>query len=359
VSARLQQAAATALGTKVGSVVAIDPRTGGILAMYSNPTFDPNLLALHSQQQVMTNYQGLIHAAGNPLSPSAYRNRTFPGSTFKMITSAAVFDHAPNLATKNYPVNSSLTLPNTNKPLHNFAGENCGGQLLALFTVSCNTGFGAIGLDLGGQNLSAEATSFGFDQTPPIDLPAAAQSTFPAPSAFAQNQPGLAYSAIGQEDVQATPLEMAMVAAAMADGGTIMTPHILDHVTDSQAKTVSTYQPKPWLQATSSDTAKQMTTLMEAVVNAPKGTGGAVKIPGVTIAAKTGTAQTGTGLIDAWFAAFAPVPNPTIAVAVLVPNQPSGDQYQGGTIAAPIAKQVIQAMRSAPRPPPSPPPPGP
>ncbi len=343
VSAALQQTAADALGSKTGSVVAINPKTGGMLAMYSNPTFDPNLLSSHSQQQVMASYQNLVHAAGNPLSPGAYRNRWFPGSTFKVVTSSSVYDHDPSLATKTYPTQSALTLPDTNQQLHNFAGETCGGQLPALFTVSCNTGFGAIGLDLGAQNLSAEADAFGFDKTPPIDLPAAAPSTFPAPATFAQDRPGIAYSAIGQQDVQSTPLEMALVASAIADGGTIMTPHILDHVTDSQSRTVSTYQDKPWLSATSANTAGQMTTLMRSVVDAPNGTGAIARIPGVEVAAKTGTAQTGTGLIDAWFAAFAPASNPTIAVAVLVPNQPNGDQYQGGTIAAPIAKKVIQA----------------
>jgi peptidoglycan glycosyltransferase len=168
-------------------------------------------------------------------------------------------------------------------------------------------------------------------------------SNFPAVSTFAQDQPGIAYSAIGQQDVQSTPLQMALVASAIADDGTIMTPHVLGHVTNSQGQAVGTYQPKPWLQATSATTAASLTTLMESVVNSPKGTGTAAAIPGVTVAAKTGTAQTGTGDIDAWFAAFAPNPDPTIAVAVLVPNQPGANEYQGGTIAAPIAKAVIEA----------------
>ncbi len=343
ISAKLQAVAAQQLGTKTGSVVAINPQTGAILAMYSNPTYDPNALAGHNQQQVQANYHALVKAPGNPLSPGAYRNRWFPGSTFKIITSSAVYDHDPSLATKDYPVNQALKLPNTSNQLHNFAGENCGGMLPPMFTVSCNTGFGAIGLDLGAANLSGEASAFGFDKTPPIDLPAAAQSSFPPAAAFARNLPGVAYSAIGQEDVQSTPLQMALVAAAIANNGTIMTPHILDHGVDSQGKVVSTYQPKPWLTATSPSTAAQLTQLMLSVVADPKGTGGAARIPGVSVAAKTGTAQTGTGKIDAWFASFAPVPNPTIAVAVLVPDQPSGNEYQGGTIAAPIAKAMIQA----------------
>jgi peptidoglycan glycosyltransferase len=166
---------------------------------------------------------------------------------------------------------------------------------------------------------------------------------FPAASTFVLDQPGLAYSAIGQQDVQSTPLQMALVAAGIANGGTIMTPHVLDRVTNSQNQVVSTYQPKAWLHATSSSTASQLTQLMLSVVNSPNGTGAAARIPGVQVAAKTGTAQTGTNQIDAWFAAFAPAQDPQIAVAVLLPNQPSANEYQGGTLAAPIAKAVIQA----------------
>jgi peptidoglycan glycosyltransferase len=227
--------------------------------------------------------------------------------------------------------------------LHNFGGEVCGGQLLELFTVSCDTGFGQIGLDLGAQPLYDTATAFGFNKAPPIDLPFPARSSFPAAATFVLDQPGIAYSAIGQQDVQATPLGMAMVAGAVANGGSIMTPHILDHVTNSQAQVVSRYQPKPWLQATSPTTASQLTQLMLSVVQS--GTGVAAQIPGVQVAGKTGTAQTGTGQIDAWFVAFVPS-NPTIAVAVVLPNQPPANEFQGGTLAAPIAKAMIQAYLS-------------
>jgi peptidoglycan glycosyltransferase len=346
VSDKLQAAAQAALGNQVGSVVALDPSTGAILALYSNPSYDPDQLSQHDQTKVVSAYKALVAATDNPLSPGAYRNRWFPGSSFKIITASAVYDHDPSLATKSYPVESGLQLPDSTHVLGNFAGEACGGQLLALFTVSCNSGFGAVGLDLGAANLTDEADAFGFDRTVPIDLPFAAESSFPSVSSFNQNLPQVAISAIGQGSVQATPLQMAMVAGAIADGGTIMTPHVLDKVTNSQDQVVSTYKPEPWLQATSASTAASVTQLMLSVVDNPRGTGVGARIPGVQVAAKTGTAQTGTGEIDAWFAAFAPVPDPQIAVAVLVPNQPGGDQYQGGTIAAPIAKAVIEAYLS-------------
>ena len=346
---KLQTLAQKELTGRTGSVVALNPKTGAVLAMYSNPSFDPNQLSSHNLPQAQAAYKALSAIPGGVLSPGAYRQRWFPGSTFKIITSAAIFDHQPALATKNYPVLPALPLPQTTNLLHNFAGERCGGQLLQLFTVSCNTGFGQVGLDLGGNSLYSEANSFGFDQRPPIDVPYAAMSSFPTAGAFAHDLPGLAYSAIGQQDVQATPLEMALVASAIADGGTIMTPHVLDRVTNSQNQVVSTYQPKTWIQATSASTAAQVTQLMLAVVNAPNGTGAAARIAGIQVAAKTGTAQTGTNKIDAWFAAFAPAQNPEIAVAVLLPDQPSANEYQGGTLAAPIAKSLIEAYLSSPQ----------
>ena len=275
--------------------------------MYSNPSFDPNLLIGPRPGQGPGQLQeNQLH--GRQLQPGHLPAVLVPGSTFKILTASAVYDHQPALATKVYPTLGALPLPLTTNLLHNFAGEVCGGALLELFTVSCDTGFGQVGLDLGASGLTSEAQSFGFNQIPPIDLPFAAKSTFPPASFFKQNQPLLAFSAIGQDDVQATPLEMALVASAVADGGSIMTPHILDHVTNSQSQVVSTYQAKPWLQATSASTATQMTQLMLSVVNSPNGTGAAARIPGVAVAAKTGTAQTGTGLIDAWFAAFARPP---------------------------------------------------
>lgn len=341
---KLQTVARAELAGRLGSVVAIVPKTGAVLAMYSNPSFDPNQLAGHNLSQVAANYKAVSATPGGVLDPPAYRQSWFPGSSFKVVTSAAVYDHDPALANQVQPSLSALPLPQTHTQLHNFGGEVCGGNLPQLFTISCDTGFGQLGLDLGANNLAGEANAFGFDQAPPLDLPFVAKSNFPAAASFAQALPTLAYSAIGQEDVQATPLEMALVAGGIADGGVIMTPHILDHVTNSQNQTVETYKPTKWLTATSPATASTVTSLMESVVNSPRGTGTAAAIPGVTVAGKTGTAQTGTGLTDDWFVAFAPAQNPTIAVAVVLPNQGGANEYQGGTIAAPIAKAVIEAF---------------
>lgn len=342
-SDKLQTLAQKELGNRLGSVIALNPSTGAILAMWSNPSYDPTDLASHDIATERNYWQAENADPEQPLLAGSFRQRYFPGSTFKVITSSAVFDHDPSLIDKVYPTESALPLPDTNgQVLRNFDSEACGGMLAELFRVSCNSGFGAIGLDLGATSLADEANSFGFNQTPPIDLPEAAQSYFPPASSFAQDPPGLAKSAIGQENVQAVPLEMALVAGGIAHGGVIMTPHILDDVSNSQGQVVQTYQPKPWITATSPQTASAMTELMISVVQS--GTGVAARIPGVVVAGKTGTAQTGNNTIHAWFVCFAPASNPQVAVAVLVENQPEGNDAQGGTIAAPIAKAMVQAV---------------
>lgn len=346
-SDKLQEVAAQKLGNRKGAVVALDPSSGAILAMVANPSYDPTPLASHDSQ-VAASYWGQLNTdPGKPLLDSAFRQRYFPGSTFKVITSSAVYDRKPDLATKVYPFLSALALPQTNKQvLSNFGGEVCGGALPQLFTVSCNTGFAAIGLDLGGTALATEAQSFGFDRTPPFDLPGAAQSFFPPGDSFGQDQPGLAKSAIGQQSVQATPIGMAMVAGAIANGGMIMRPHILKEVTNSQGQRTEEYHSTPWITATSPSTAAQLTQLMISVVN--NGTGTAAQIQGIQVAGKTGTAQTGLDTIHAWFICFAPADHPQVAVAVLVEDQPESGEATGGAIAAPIAKAVLQAALQAP-----------
>jgi penicillin-binding protein A len=340
----LQQLAAAELAGRDGAVVALAPKTGAVLALYSNPSYDPSALASHDQAVEQKAWDSLANNPGKPLLAASYRQRFFPGSTFKIITAATVYDHKPELANKAVPVLSGLVLPDTaGQVLHNFAGEACGGKLLELFTVSCDTGFGQLGLDLGGNNLADEAKAFGWDEPAPLDLPGVAQSSFPAVATFFQNAGALAKSAIGQESVQAVPLTLALDAAGIANKGVIMTPHLLADVTNPQEQTVTTYRPRAWLKATSPATAAKLTALMLSVVNSPDGTGVEARVPGVEVAGKTGTAQTGGPYIEAWFVAFAPVQDPQIAVAVLVENQPPADEYQGGTIAAPIARAIIQS----------------
>ena len=270
-------------------------RTGAILAMYSNPSFDPNLLSGHDQTQVQANYKALTAT---------------PGECWPRRLPAALVPRAPR--SRSSPRRRSTTTsrpwpPRCTRPWRPCRCRRpptcCTTSAARCAAASCRScsrcratpASARSGWTWGPRPCTLKPTSFGFNQTPPIDLPFPAQSTFPAAASFAQDQPGLAFSAIGQQDVQATPLEMAMVAGAIADGGTIMTPHVLGHVTNSQNQVVSTYQPKPWLQATSPATAAQLTQLMLSVVNSPERHRGGGPDPGVEVAGKTGTAQTGTG----------------------------------------------------------------
>lgn len=339
---KLQQAAIAALGNRVGAVVAIDPRDGSVLALTSQPSYDPNALASHDPAAEQRAFAALTADAGQPMLPRVYRQSYAPGSTFKVVTTSAVLDHQPALATKAYPVLNALKLPLTTNQLHNFGGETCGGTLPDLFRVSCDTGFGQVGLDLGAQTLSDEATAFGFNQVPPLDLSGVFRSTFPPASFFAQRTPLVAFSAIGQNNVSATPLEMALVAAGIANHGTIMTPHVMKEVRDSEGNPVSTYSPKPWLTAATAASADTVRDFMVSVVTG--GTGTAVALPNVKVAAKTGTAEVDSTHTNAWMIAFAPADNPTIAVAAVLPGLTGvGNEVTGGVRAAPIVRSVLAA----------------
>jgi penicillin-binding protein A len=345
INSKVQQAAKDALGNRNGAVVALNPKTGEILAMYGFPSYDPNLLSSHNFSSVTANRTSLLANPNQPMLPRPYRRSYPPGSTMKVVTASAAYDRDPKLTNKSYPVLRSLALPLTNKPLSNFGGEECGGKLPQLFKVSCNTGFGQMGLDMGASNLAGEANGFGFDQTVPLDEPAPAKSTFPSVASFKGRTPFIAYSAIGQADVSATPLQMAMAAGAIGNNGVIMQPHVLKNIRNSEGSVVKSGQDKQWLRATSPDTAKAMTDNMISVVNA--GTGTAARIPGIQVAGKTGTAQTYGPYIDAWFTSFAPAADPQIAVCVIVENVVGHNEATGGVVAAPIAQKVIKAALGA------------
>jgi len=342
-SRNLQQIATDALGPRKGSVVALDPRSGAILAFADYPTYDPNALASHDQDAVRQAWTDLNADAGNPLLPRTYRERYFPGSSFKVVTTAtALATGTASITAPIYPNLVELPLPNAGgQTLRNFGGESCGGNLAQALQVSCNTAFAQLGLDLGGQKLTAGAEAFGFNKVPPLDLPFGASSAFPPAGAFDRDKPALAKSAIGQQDVSATPLQMALVAAGIANGGVIMTPHVLAEVRDTDGAVVDRYEAKPWLTAVPPDVARTTRDLMVGVVAG--GTGTRAQIPGVAVAGKTGTAQTGLNTSHTWFIAFAPADAPRVAVAVMLENQPSSNEATGGALAAPIAQAVMRA----------------
>jgi peptidoglycan glycosyltransferase len=346
VSKRLQQVAVQALGNRKGAVVAVDPKTGAILAMADFPSYDPNPLSAHDQNAVRETWERLNGDPNKPLLSRAYRERYFPGSSFKIVTAAAGLSTGTATTTQPvYPTLTELRLPQTTLPLRNFGGGRCGGPLPEALRVSCNTSFAQLGLDLGGDRLAAAAEAFGFNEAPPVDLPFAVPSTFPAPSEFARDRPALARSAIGQQDVTATPLEMALVSAGIANGGVIMTPHVMAEVRDAEGRVIQSFTPRPWTQAVSPGVAGTVRDMMVGVVQ--RGTGTRGQIPGIPVAGKTGTAETGRDTTHVWFTAFAPANDPRVAVAVMLEDLPNVDEATGGTLAAPIAQTVMRAALGA------------
>ncbi len=207
--------------------------------MWSFPSYDPNLLATHNFEDAETARQFLLQAPGDPLVPATYRERYFPGSTFKTVTASAGLESGQVTATEPvYPVSTSYTPPLTTRPIQNFGGSACGGDLFNILRVSCNTAFAQMGVDLGPEVMVGEAEAYGFNDRPPLDLPVPAPSAFPPVSFFDLNTPALAQAAIGQNDVQATPLQMALVAAGVANGGVVMQPHVMQEVRNSDGEVI-------------------------------------------------------------------------------------------------------------------------
>lgn len=352
----VQREAARALGKRRGSVVALDPRTGAVLAMVSYPGYDPSPLSAVDQKAVQAAYRELDAAPDKPLLARSYREVFPPGSTFKAVTASAGIETGTATVETTYPELRELPLPLTTRPLRNFGGSLCGGTLFDAFVRSCNTSFAQLGLDLGPEQLHDVAGRFGFNDRPPLDIdPRPAASFFPAVTFFDRNTPALAQAAIGQGDVRATPLEMALIAAAIANGGQAMRPHLVAEVRDRNGAVVRTADRGVWRQAVDPATAADLTRMMIDVVR--RGTGGRASVAGVQVAAKTGTAQTtataaavGSEQVlraHAWTIAFAPAEAPSVAVAVIVENQPEVREATGGRIAAPVAGRVIRAALAA------------
>ncbi len=349
----VQRVAREQLGDRQGSVVALDPRTGDVFALWSFPSFDPNALAQQDFAAANDAFSILQLDERDPLLAKTYRERFFPGSTFKIVTAAAGLAAGPDEGGVSetepaYPVTREYTPPQTSRPLRNFGGSACGGTLFEILRVSCNTSFAQLAVDVGGERMVGTAEDFGFNARPPIDLPAAAISNFPTD--FAENLPALAQSGIGQNDVSATPLQMAMVAAAVANEGRVMTPRVLDSVRDDEGTVVDEPDPTQWRRAMGAEDADTMRRAMIEV--AERGTATNLRIDGFTVGGKTGTAQLGTDppRSHAWIIGFAGPPGeaPTVAVAVIVEGQPGAPSEQtGGRVAAPIAREVMATVLAA------------
>jgi penicillin-binding protein A len=345
-----QRLAQQLLGSRCGSVVAMNPHTGAVYVMASSPSYDPNLIDKPGGYAKVLKIRGDCHGA-SALYNRGTQGLYTPGSTFKVITAAAALD------TGAFNPNSSFVDPGYcieyGKQVSNAGNPDQGGREVfgrLNFTTalehSVNSVFCNIGKQIGASVILSYAKKFGFYKTPPLETPA--NERFPSglykgsrlydPSDPNQVDPGRL--AFGQERMLATPLQMAMVAAAIGNGGVVPKPFVVKRIVSHSGSTVKRTKPSDLGRAIKPQTAAELTAMMVGVTRG--GTGTAAAIPGIDVAGKTGTAETNQSHVyTAWFIAFAPAENPQVAIAVVLEEQLNGF---GGAVAAPIAKQVMQAL---------------
>ncbi len=344
INPKAQDAADKALGNQRGAVVALDPKTGAILAMISHPQYDPNRLSSHDQASVVKAWNELNADPTQPLVNRAIAGNLYPpGSVFKIVTAAAALENGKVDTTTQIPAPGVMELPQTTAGLPNYDRQPCGPNnqttLQHALEISCNTAMGYLGMQVGAQALADQAAKFGFGTT--MRIPTRVEpSRFPT----GINQAQTAQSAIGQYDVRVTPMQVAMVSAGIANGGVVMRPYLINQVLSADLQTIDRTSPERLGTAVSSQTAATLTQMLVGVVD--QGTGTPAKINGVQVAGKTGTAEQGNGKPPhAWFTAFAPANDPKVAVAVVVEDGGNaGNEAAGGRLAGPIAKAVMEAV---------------
>jgi penicillin-binding protein A len=332
----VQKAAMDGIKNVVGAVVALDPSTGKILGLASSPTYDPNPLSTHDPAAIRAAAAKLAAGSPDPRVNQAISQRYSPGSVFKVIVSAAALATGKYTPQTKVPAPDKLKLPHSSKELENYNGESCHGgadqALIDALTISCNTAFAQLGITLGEDKIRSMAEAFGIDDKG-FDMPLkVAPSTIGNIDGDAQ----LGTSSIGQQDVQLTPMQAAMIAAAVANQGTLMKPYLVDSIQAPDLTVVDKTSPEEMSTPITSAVAAQLTQMMTSVV--AHGTGRKAQIPGIQVAGKTGTAQN-AATDHSWFVGFAPADHPKIAVAVFIKNGGA----TGGDISAPIARQVMQA----------------
>lgn len=343
-NAKAQKAAYEGLAGRTGAVVALDPRTGAVLALASSPSFDPNTLSSHDTNEIRKAYAAYEADPDKPLTNRPLTMTLPPGSTFKLVTAAAALESGEYQPDTVVPGPAELKLPQSTHALKNWTGQRCGPDdkttLTNALVISCNTAFASIGMDLGGDALRAQAEKFGFDNAFQIPL-RAATSRFPSELDGAQT----AMSAIGQYDVTATALQMAMVGAGIGNGGAVMNPYLVSQVLGPDLSVLEQAEPSQFSQAMTPTNANALLSMMETTVNLFATN---AQIPGVRVAGKTGTAQSGTNAkAHAWFVGVAPVDNPEVSVAVVLQNGGGAPEVSGNALAAPIARAVMEAVLSS------------
>ncbi|MDR2382185.1 MAG: serine hydrolase [Bifidobacteriaceae bacterium] len=340
----VQQAAWDALGDQRGAAVALDAKTGEILALVSKPSFDPNALAVHQPTAVIQAYDALEKDPANPLYNRAISGDLYaPGSTFKLVVAAAALESGGYSADSELEAPDALDLPGSSNQLTNFGESSCarsGRMTLAdALTISCNTAFGWLGMELGQAQIAEQAERFGFGQDLSIPL-------YVRPSSFPTNMDGAqtALAAIGQFNDKVTPLAMAMVVAAIANGGRLMSPHLVRTERDADYDVVVETPVEELGRPLSAANAAVLRDMMLQVV--AEGTGKRAQVDGVTVGAKTGTAEQAKGEPpDVWTVAFGELEGRVVALAVVVEDGgAAGVAGTGGTVAAPMAAAILRAV---------------
>ncbi len=343
--ADVQRAAFEALGGLQGGVIAIEPSTGRVLALVTSPSYDTNVLASHDTEQVNATYDELVADPGKPLSNRAIAgDLNPPGSTFKLVTASAALASGDYTPDSQLPNPARYQLPQSSSVVQNAGGGTCGpGETVSLadaLRLSCNIPFAELAVELGDTAIREEAEKYGFNMSVEIPL-VSTPSGYPR---SIQDDAQTALSGFGQGQVTATPLQIAMVSAAIANGGIVMNPRMVDRVIGPDLSVQQTFDDTEFGRALDADLAEELVTMM--VANVSDGAASGARIDGVDVAGKTGTAENGTGEpYTLWFTGFAPAQSPDVAVAVVVEDGGGqGQSGSGNTIAAPIAKKVMEAV---------------
>ena len=340
----VQKVAWDALGKMKGAVVAIEPSTGRILALVSKSGFDANLLSTHNAQDASSNYKKLLTDSSAPLINRAIGGNLYaPGSVFKLVVAAAAFESGKYSPESTLPNPSKYVLPGTKTTITNSGEGKCGGakkvSIATALKLSCNIPFAQLGIAIGQDAIAQQAKQFGFGETIFIPLKSTA-SVYPENLDDSQT----ALTAFGQFDVRVSPLQMAMISAAIANAGVEMKPYMVDQIFTSNLTVLEQGTPSELRRSITTSTAERIKQMMISAVSS--GVSSNAQIKGVEVAGKTGTAQNGVGdPYTLWFTGFAPANEPRVAVAVVIEDGGGmGQSGRGNTLAAPIAKKVMQAV---------------
>ena len=357
IQAKVQEAAAAAmaeLGVE-GAVIAIQPKTGRILAMTSTPSFDPNLLSGNNDAEIIANYGQLADSPSKPLNNRAIAGDMYhPGSVYKLIVAAEAIESGKATPSSTFDNPAELKLPGTNSVMQNASRTTCGtgkkATLEQAIVMSCNIPIAELAMSMDNDAVPNMAKAFGFEQEITIPLKVT-PSVAPVPEDKAQ----VALAAIGQLDDRATPLQIAMVSAGIANDGTVMKPQLVDKVITPDLRVEKEYAPEEFAKPISKKTADAVAGMMEKGVSSPEGLAQKSAIDGVRVAGKTGTAENGTNAegndlpFTLWYTGFAPVDDPQVAVAVVIENGGGENfNFEGGSFDLPTAvgKRVMEAVLS-------------